>query len=64
MAVHKATSGMGRFWEPDKSLLKKLGVIATAVGYAGAPPGNSAPICQGREGGIRRQKTVIRQAAG
>ncbi len=46
------TFGMGCFWEPAESLLKK-DVIATAVGYAGAPPGKPAPtydaVCFGND---------------
>jgi peptide-methionine (S)-S-oxide reductase len=53
MAVREATFGMGCFWEPAESLLKKDGVIATAVGYAGAPPGKPAPtydaVCFGND---------------
>lgn len=44
---------MGCFWEPAESLLKKPGVLATAVGYAGAPPDRPPPtydaVCFGNE---------------
>jgi peptide-methionine (S)-S-oxide reductase len=53
MAVREATFGMGCFWEPAASLLKRPGVLATAVGYAGAPPGKPAPtydaVCFGND---------------
>ena len=37
-ALREATFGMGCFWEPSETLLKQPGVLATAVGYTGAPP--------------------------
>ena len=43
MAVKEATFGMGCFWEPAESLLKRPGILATNVGYAGAPPGKPPP---------------------
>ncbi|KAL3778583.1 hypothetical protein ACHAW5_007038 [Stephanodiscus triporus] len=53
MAVREATFGMGCFWEPAESLLRRPGVLATAVGYAGAPPGKPAPtyddVCFGND---------------
>ncbi|KAL7548326.1 hypothetical protein ACHAWF_011643 [Thalassiosira exigua] len=52
-AAKEATFGMGCFWEPAESLLKKPGVLATAVGYAGAPPDRPPPtydaVCFGNE---------------
>jgi len=36
-ATKEATFGMGCFWEPAESLLKQPGVLATTVGYTGAP---------------------------
>ena len=44
---------MGCFWEPAESLLKEQGVLATTVGYTGAPPNKQAPtydsVCFGRD---------------
>eukprot|EP00571_Detonula_confervacea_P017646 CAMPEP_0172312208 /NCGR_PEP_ID=MMETSP1058-20130122/17030_1 /TAXON_ID=83371 /ORGANISM="Detonula confervacea, Strain CCMP 353" /LENGTH=290 /DNA_ID=CAMNT_0013025603 /DNA_START=62 /DNA_END=934 /DNA_ORIENTATION=- len=42
-AIREATFGMGCFWEPAESLLKKPGILATTVGYTGAPPKKKAP---------------------
>jgi len=46
-------TGMGCFWEPAESLLKQPGVLATAVGYTGAPPNKPPPtydsVCFGKE---------------
>jgi len=53
MAVKEATFGMGCFWEPAESLLKRPGILATNVGYAGAPPGKPPPtydtVCFGND---------------
>eukprot|EP00581_Thalassiosira_minuscula_P002034 CAMPEP_0183735678 /NCGR_PEP_ID=MMETSP0737-20130205/47375_1 /TAXON_ID=385413 /ORGANISM="Thalassiosira miniscula, Strain CCMP1093" /LENGTH=285 /DNA_ID=CAMNT_0025969499 /DNA_START=19 /DNA_END=876 /DNA_ORIENTATION=- len=52
-AVREATFGMGCFWEPAESLLKEKGILATTVGYTGAPPNKPAPtydsVCFGRD---------------
>lgn len=52
-AVKEATFGMGCFWEPAESLLKQPGVLATTVGYTGAPPNKQAPtydsVCFGSD---------------
>lgn len=52
-AVREATFGMGCFWEPAESLLKKPGVVATTVGYTGAPPNKPVPtydsVCFGND---------------
>lgn len=52
-AVREATFGMGCFWEPAESLLREPGVLATAVGYTGAPPDKPVPtydtVCFGKE---------------
>merc|ERR1719203_1948934 len=52
-AVREASFGMGCFWEPSESLLKEPGVLATTVGYTGAPGKKKAPtydsVCFGRE---------------
>lgn len=52
-AVKEATFGMGCFWEPAESLLQQPGVLATTVGYTGAPPNKPPPtydtVCFGRE---------------
>lgn len=42
--MREATFGMGCFWEPSESLLKKTGVLATSVGYSGAPPNKPPPL--------------------
>jgi peptide-methionine (S)-S-oxide reductase len=44
MAMREATFGMGCFWEPSESLRKKSGVLATSVGYSGAPPNRPPPL--------------------
>jgi peptide-methionine (S)-S-oxide reductase len=53
MAIREATFGMGCFWEPAESLLKRPGILATNVGYAGAPPGKPPPtydtVCFGND---------------
>jgi len=53
-AVKEATFGMGCFWEPAEALLKQPGVLATTVGYTGAPPSKKqAPtydsVCFGKD---------------
>lgn len=52
-AIKEATFGMGCFWKPAESLLKEPGVLATTVGYTGAPPDKQAPtydsVCFGRD---------------
>ena len=42
-ATKEATFGMGCFWEPAESLLKQPGVLATTVGYTGAPVNKPPP---------------------
>jgi len=53
-AKREATFGMGCFWEPSESMLKKKGVVATSAGYCGASPTAKTPpdygsVCYGRE---------------
>jgi len=52
-AIKEATFGMGCFWEPAESLLKHPGVLATTVGYTGAPPNKPPPsydtVCFGND---------------
>lgn len=52
-AVREATFGMGCFWEPAESLLKQPGILATTVGYTGAPPNKPPPtydsVCFGKD---------------
>ena len=49
----EATFGMGCFWEPAESLLKQPGVLATTVGYTGAPENKPPPtydsVCFGND---------------
>ena len=52
-ATKEATFGMGCFWEPAESLLKQPGVLATTVGYTGAPVNKPPPtydtVCFGND---------------
>lgn len=52
-AIREATFGMGCFWEPAESLLKQPGILATTVGYTGAPPNKKPPtydaVCFGND---------------
>jgi len=53
LAVKEATFGMGCFWEPAESLLKEPGILATTVGYTGAPANKPPPtydaVCFGTD---------------
>jgi len=52
-ALKEATFGMGCFWEPAESLLKRPGIIETAAGYTGAPDNAKRPnydsVCFGKD---------------
>ena len=52
-AIREATFGMGCFWEPAESLLKRPGVLATTAGYTGAPANKPPPtydaVCFGND---------------
>ena len=52
-AIREATFGMGCFWEPAESLLRRPGVLATTAGYTGAPSNKPPPtydaVCFGND---------------
>eukprot|EP00985_Skeletonema_marinoi_P018070 scaffold10022_cov156-Skeletonema_marinoi.AAC.27 len=51
--IHNNTTHKRCFWEPAESLLKQPGVLATTVGYTGAPPNKPPPsydtVCFGND---------------
>lgn len=52
-AIRSATFGMGCFWAPSESLLKREGVLETTAGYTGVKDSKGPPtydsVCYGRD---------------